>query len=182
MAASNNCVTKKQPIAKLAIARRCHRRPESRCAQFFRYPGSPRDRAVSDLSAADSRQRRGRHCRCRWQWRQKLKPVTRFAFIRKTAAATCWACRSDRANLCAQPQRLGEQVDGTYAEYLRVRWQNCFPMPAGLSFEEGRGDSRRRISSAWRMLMTDAELRPGESVLIRGIGGGVATAAHAIGD
>jgi NADPH:quinone reductase-like Zn-dependent oxidoreductase len=90
--------------------------------------------------------------------------------------STCWACRSDRQNLCEQPQRLGEEVDGTYAEYLRVRWQNCFRIPVGVSYEEAAVIPGAYLS-AWRMLMTDAQLKPGESVLLRGIGDGVATAA-----
>ena len=93
-----------------------------------------------------------------------------------SGCAACWACRSDRQNLCEQPQRLGEQIDGTYAEYLRLHRQNCFPVPAGLAYEEAAAIPVAYLS-AWRMLMTNAELKPGESVLIRGIGAGVATAA-----
>ena len=94
----------------------------------------------------------------------------------QNGCTACWACRSDRQNLCEQPQRLGEDVDGTYADYLRVRWQNCFRLPAGLTYEEAATTPSAYLS-AWCMLMTDAQLKPGESILTRGIGGGVATAA-----
>jgi NADPH:quinone reductase-like Zn-dependent oxidoreductase len=107
---------------------------------------------------------------------KELKIGDAVCLYPQNGCATCWACRSDHQHLCEQPQRLGEQIDGTYAEYLRVRWQNCFPLPAGLSYEEGAAIPVDYLS-AWHMLMTDAELKPGESVLIRGIGGGVATAA-----
>ena len=90
--------------------------------------------------------------------------------------SACWACRSDRQNLCEQPQQLGAELDGTYAEYLRVRWHNCFQLPAGLPCEEAAVIPGAYLS-AWRMLMTDGQLKPGESVLLRGIGGAVATAA-----
>lgn len=88
----------------------------------------------------------------------------------------CWACRSDRPSFCERPQRLGEHTDGSYAEYLRVRRQNCFRLPATISYQEAAAVPSAYLP-AWRMLMTDAELKPGESVLIRGIGGAVATAA-----
>jgi len=88
----------------------------------------------------------------------------------------CWACRGDRQEYCERPQRLGEQIDGTYAEYVRLSRQNCFAPPAGFSFEEAAAIPFAYLS-AWRMLITDAELKPGEWILIRGIGDSVAIAA-----
>ena len=54
--------------------------------------------------------------------------------------------------------------------------RNCFPIPRGLSFEEAAAFPLVFVT-AWRMLITNARLRPGEWVLILGIGGGVASAA-----
>jgi NADPH:quinone reductase-like Zn-dependent oxidoreductase len=88
----------------------------------------------------------------------------------------CEFCLTDRDFMCVHLRVLGERVDGTYAEYLRLPGKNCFPIPAGLSFEEAAAFSLVFIT-VWRMLVTNAELRPGEHVLILGIGGGVATAA-----
>lgn len=107
---------------------------------------------------------------------KELKSGDAVCLYPQNGCTVCWACRSDRQNLCERPQRLGEDIDGTYAEYLRVRWQNCFRLPAGLTYEEAATTSGAYLS-AWRMLMTDARLKPGESVLTRGIGGAVATAA-----
>jgi NADPH:quinone reductase-like Zn-dependent oxidoreductase len=71
---------------------------------------------------------------------------------------------------------MGERESGTYAEYVRVQARNCFLIPAELSFEEAAAVPLAFIT-VWRMLMNNAELKPGESVLIRGIRGGFATAA-----
>lgn len=88
----------------------------------------------------------------------------------------CEFCLSDRELFCIQLRILGEHENGTYARYVRWPARNCFPIPAGLSFDQA-GAFPFVYSAAWRMLITNAELKPGEQVLIVGIGGGVATAA-----
>ncbi|MPZ77138.1 MAG: zinc-binding dehydrogenase [Deltaproteobacteria bacterium] len=88
----------------------------------------------------------------------------------------CDLCVTDREYMCARLRLLGQRQQGTYAEYVRVPARNCFPIPAELSFEEAAALPFVYIT-VWRMLITNAQLKPGESVLIRGIGGGVVTAA-----
>ncbi|HET9915979.1 MAG TPA: zinc-binding dehydrogenase [Candidatus Binatia bacterium] len=107
---------------------------------------------------------------------KELKSGDAVCLYPQDGCNNCGACRSDRPIYCAVPQRLGEHADGTYAEYLRVRWQNCFRFPAAISYEQAAAVPGACLP-AWRMLMTNAELKPGETVLIRGIGGGAATAA-----
>src|SRR3979411_524542 len=53
---------------------------------------------------------------------------------------------------------------------------NLRPLPDGLSFEEAAAFPLVFLT-AWRMVVTKARVLPGESVLILGIGGGVALAA-----
>ena len=88
----------------------------------------------------------------------------------------CEFCITDRDFMCIRLRALGERLQGTYAEYVKVPAANCFPIPPGLSFEEAAAFPLVFIT-VWRMLVTNAELKPGEHVLILGIGGGVATAA-----
>ncbi len=88
----------------------------------------------------------------------------------------CEFCFTDREFMCIHLRVLGERLQGTYAEYVKVPATNCFPIPPGLSFEEAAAFPLVFIT-VWRMLATNAELKPGEHVLILGIGGGVATAA-----
>ena len=88
----------------------------------------------------------------------------------------CEFCITDREYMCLQLRVLGERENGTYAEYARVPARNCFPIPPGLSFEQAAAFPLVYIT-VWRMLVTNAQLKPGEHVLILGIGGGVATAA-----
>jgi NADPH:quinone reductase-like Zn-dependent oxidoreductase len=88
----------------------------------------------------------------------------------------CEFCLADRESLCARLRLLGKHENGTYAQYVRVPARNCYAMPKELSFAEAAG-LPLAYGTAWRMLYTDAKLEPGEWLLLRGIGGGVASAA-----
>jgi NADPH:quinone reductase-like Zn-dependent oxidoreductase len=92
------------------------------------------------------------------------------------ACGACDRCATDRERMCLQTRLLGERENGTYAEYISVPARNCLPIPADLSFEEAAAFPLA-FASAWRLLIGNAEIKPGESVLILGIGGGVALAA-----
>ena len=71
---------------------------------------------------------------------------------------------------------LSERYDGTFADRVAVPARNLVEKPAELSFEEAACLPTAWLT-AYRMLFTRAELRPGQRVLIQGAGGGVSTAA-----
>lgn len=68
---------------------------------------------------------------------------------------------------------LGLPDDGTFAEYVRVPVGNLVEKPVGLSFEEAAALPLAGVT-AYRAVMTRAQVKAGEKVLITGIGGGVA--------
>jgi zinc-binding alcohol dehydrogenase/oxidoreductase len=74
---------------------------------------------------------------------------------------------------------IGETRDGTHAELIAVPREYVHPIPGGLSFEEAAAFPLV-FETAYRMLVTRAQLQEDEWVLVWGIGGGVATAALAI--
>jgi NADPH:quinone reductase-like Zn-dependent oxidoreductase len=76
-------------------------------------------------------------------------------------------------------QIVGETMDGTHAELIALPRHAVHPIPDGLSFEEAAAFPLV-YETAYRMLVTRAALRPGEWVLVWGIGGGVATASLGI--
>jgi len=88
----------------------------------------------------------------------------------------CENCADDREFMCNQKYANIEYEHGSYAEYIRVPARNCFPIPPGLLFAEAAAFPLVFLT-VWRMLVTNADLKPGESVLILGIGGGIASAA-----
>jgi NADPH:quinone reductase-like Zn-dependent oxidoreductase len=71
---------------------------------------------------------------------------------------------------------LSERHDGAFAELVCVPRRNLVPKPASLSFEEAACLPVAWLT-AYRMLFTQARVRPGDRVLVQGAGGGVATAA-----
>lgn len=85
----------------------------------------------------------------------------------------CERCRAGEQSECVRFQMLGEHLDGTFAELVRVPATNVFPFPEHLSFGEAAALGVTSLT-AYRMLFTQGALRPGEWVLITGIGGGLA--------
>ncbi|GAB3196351.1 zinc-binding dehydrogenase [Nocardioides hungaricus] len=75
---------------------------------------------------------------------------------------------------------LSERYQGTLADKVAVPRRNVVPKPASLSFEEAACLPTAWLT-AYRMLFTRGELRAGETVLVQGAGGGVATAAIILG-
>jgi len=67
---------------------------------------------------------------------------------------------------------LGEHRRGGAAEYLSIPAANLAAMPAGMDFADAAAPLLVGLT-AWRMLMHQAGLRAGESVLVVGAGGGV---------
>ena len=93
-----------------------------------------------------------------------------------TGCGRCEFCLTDQDFMCIRLRVLGERLEGTYAEYVKLPAQNCFGIPQDYSFEDAAAFPLVFIT-LWRMLITNARLRPGQSLLIIGIGGGVASAS-----
>ncbi|OGB97486.1 MAG: hypothetical protein A3G35_07655 [candidate division NC10 bacterium RIFCSPLOWO2_12_FULL_66_18] len=85
-----------------------------------------------------------------------------------------WGDREDRPS--PSFKILGGPDPGTYAEFIVVPAEIVFPKPSPLSFEEAAAVPLASLT-AWRAVITRAQVRPGERVVVLGIGGGVATFA-----
>jgi NADPH:quinone reductase-like Zn-dependent oxidoreductase len=88
----------------------------------------------------------------------------------------CEFCEQGERSLCPSFGIIGLNRAGTFAEQVAVPASNVYPKPPHLSNEEAGGFVLAYLT-AWRMLMTRAGVEPGDSVLIHGIGGGVASCA-----
>jgi NADPH:quinone reductase-like Zn-dependent oxidoreductase len=91
----------------------------------------------------------------------------------------CWECEWCRRGenvRCARFGVIGEHTDGTACELFHVDARNVYAKPKGLSWSEAAAFPLTFLT-AWRMLTTRARLQRGETVLVVGAGGGVATAA-----
>jgi NADPH:quinone reductase-like Zn-dependent oxidoreductase len=74
---------------------------------------------------------------------------------------------------------LSERYQGALAEKVAVPARNVVPKPAGLTFEQAACLPTAYLT-AYRMLFTQADLKPGDTVLVQGAGGGVSTALVAL--
>lgn len=92
----------------------------------------------------------------------------------------CEFCLSGEQSLCVHFQILGEHVPGTFAELVVVPRRNVFAIPPGLSFVEAAAFPLG-YQTAWRMVVGRGRVRPAETVLVHGVGGGVAGAVLEIG-
>ena len=75
---------------------------------------------------------------------------------------------------------LSERHQGTFADQVIVPRRNLVPKPASLSFEEAACLPTAWLT-AYRMLFVQGDCKPGETVLVQGAGGGVATALITLG-
>ena len=89
---------------------------------------------------------------------------------------TCPYCLAGDQPLCLHYAILGEQRPGTLTEFVVVPEVNVARIPATSDEAEAAAFTLATLT-AWRMLVTRADLQPGEHVLIWGIGGGVALAS-----
>src|SRR6201986_803701 len=75
---------------------------------------------------------------------------------------------------------LSERYQGALAEKVAVPRTNVLPKPPELSFEQAACLPTAWLT-AYRMLFTRGRVVPGQTVLVQGASGGVATALTAIG-
>lgn len=88
----------------------------------------------------------------------------------------CRYCLAGDQPLCVRTRIMGEHRHGTFAEYIAMPAECFFPLPDDADLVSA-GALMVGHLTAWRMLFGKRALRAGETVLIVGIGGGVAVAA-----
>src|SRR5271169_5475692 len=88
----------------------------------------------------------------------------------------CPACLSGNDNHCRDYTNLGYMIDGGCAEFVRCPEVNCLPYPENLDWVHAAAVPLV-FQTAWHMLVTRAQLQPGESVLVLAAGSGVGSAA-----
>jgi NADPH:quinone reductase-like Zn-dependent oxidoreductase len=112
----------------------------------------------------------------------RVKPGDAVLFNPGLSCYRCEYCHAGEHSLCVDYRLLGEHVAGTLAEYIVMPEPNVFPIPtppaphAPITFPEAAAFSLVTLT-AWRMVMTRARVQPGETVLVWGIGGGLAGTA-----
>jgi len=88
----------------------------------------------------------------------------------------CEQCENGWDSLCKEYKILGFQVNGGFAEYVKVPARNIIPVTKHHSLEEWAGVPLSFLT-AWHMLVTRGGLKKKESVLIHAAGSGIGSAA-----
>src|SRR5213593_4182634 len=84
----------------------------------------------------------------------------------------CPECLAGRDNMCDEYDIVGYRRDGGYAEFVAVPGVNVIPKPKNLHWEEAAALPLVTLT-AWHMLVTRAQVQPGEDVLVHAAGSGV---------
>lgn len=92
------------------------------------------------------------------------------------SCGVCEWCQRGEDSLCARFALIGEHFPGGFAEYVAVPARNLRAMPDDFAFVDAAAVPLV-FATAWRALITRAQVRPGEHVLVLGASGGVASAA-----
>jgi NADPH:quinone reductase-like Zn-dependent oxidoreductase len=88
----------------------------------------------------------------------------------------CEFCSAGFGSQCVSYAMVGENRDGAYAEFVSVPAHIVLPIPDSFPFEDAAA-APLVFLTAWSMMVTKGNIRPGEDVLILGAGAGVGTAA-----
>jgi NADPH:quinone reductase-like Zn-dependent oxidoreductase len=105
-----------------------------------------------------------------------IKPGQRVLLAPMTFDNTCAQCMAGRHNMCPHFTVLGNLNDGGYRELINIPEVNVIPIPDNLGFNEAASVPLVFLT-AWHMLVTRSQIRPGQTVLVLGAGSGVGSAA-----
>ncbi len=66
----------------------------------------------------------------------RVKVGDRVIIDQVTNCGTCYACRKNRGNVCANLRVRGVHIDGGYREYMAVPDHDCYLLPDSLRYED----------------------------------------------
>ncbi|MDA4136324.1 MAG: zinc-binding dehydrogenase [Thaumarchaeota archaeon] len=88
----------------------------------------------------------------------------------------CEKCLTGRDNQCRYYGIIGNETDGGYAELVAVPRRNILPKPERMDFVQAASFPLVFLT-AYHMLVTKADVKPGDVVLVLGASSGVGVAA-----
>jgi NADPH:quinone reductase-like Zn-dependent oxidoreductase len=106
----------------------------------------------------------------------RFEPGDHVAVASGSYCGDCELCRRGEFTACESFYIVGEHVPGVHAEQFALPEDNLVSVPDHVDFETAAA-APLVFQTAWRMLVTRAELRQGEDVLVLGASGGVGHAA-----
>jgi 2-desacetyl-2-hydroxyethyl bacteriochlorophyllide A dehydrogenase len=86
------------------------------------------------------------------------------------ACRDCEMCRTGRENICLSVKRLGFELPGGFAEFVKLPAYNFCPFEEGLDFTQ-MAIMSDAVATSYHAMKTLANVRTGQDVLIMGVGG-----------
>jgi D-arabinose 1-dehydrogenase-like Zn-dependent alcohol dehydrogenase len=108
---------------------------------------------------------------------QSFNKGDRVASTYRIACGHCRYCRGGHSEICDNRRGIGEHRDGGYAEYVALPESVLARIPDGVPLEQACVCGCV-IGAVYNAVVKSANVRPGETVLVTGAGGGVG--AHAV--
>ena len=105
-----------------------------------------------------------------------VRPGDRVVVNPGTSCGACEYCADGEQPLCPRYRIYGEHLPGFLTEAIVVPERNVLAVPPSVGPEQAAAFTLATLT-AWRMVVGRAQVRPGDQVLVWGIGGGVALAA-----
>lgn len=104
-----------------------------------------------------------------------LKPGQRVVAFPSEYCGQCEYCLDGEQPFCNTVKVIGEHRHGGMAQYMSMKAHSFLPLPDGVSYRDAAAMGVAYIT-AWRQVFAKGRTVPGETVLVQGIGGGVAIA------
>ena len=101
-----------------------------------------------------------------------LKVGDRVVLDNRVKCAQCPPCAQGNDQYCLNQKRLGVDLDGGHAEYVTAPAINAYKVPDSMSLTEAAA-LPIAAHTAWHCLVTQAQIRPWDDVLIQAAGSGV---------
>jgi NADPH:quinone reductase-like Zn-dependent oxidoreductase len=108
--------------------------------------------------------------------RNGLAPGQRVIIFPGFSCGQCEYCLRGERTVCVRYGYLGAHRDGGYAELVKAPAANVLSLDERISFERGAAVPLAMLTS-WHALVAQADVRPGQTVLVQAAGSGVGSAA-----
>ncbi len=106
----------------------------------------------------------------------EYEPGDRVVVAPYLNCGNCDYCLTGREEVCIRGDIVGLMSNGGYAEFVVAPASSLVPIPDGLSDKEAAAVTLSTLT-AWHALVSRADVKPGESVLVLAAGSGVGSAA-----
>ncbi|MGE3876631.1 MAG: zinc-binding dehydrogenase [Parvibaculaceae bacterium] len=105
-----------------------------------------------------------------------VKAGMRVVLNPSVTCGVCTHCLTGEHGSCRQRRAIGQFLDGSYAEYVKIPWMNVHQIPDSMPFEEAAAIPGA-LFTAWQLIVMRAKVIPSETVVVMAAGSGVGSAS-----